>query len=88
MKDKLEQFEFDGELDIVEKEETSTPEDATTDASTEQSAEEPYSGPERRNEHRRKGGDRRQDIRFEPEKDDRRSGKDRRRGVWDGKYTV
>lgn len=45
----------------------------------------PYKGPERR-----KGGDRRQVndrrdmIRFEPEKDDRRSGKDRRKRTgWD-----
>ena len=52
----------------------------------EASADQPYSGPERR-----KGGDRRQvssrreEIRFEPDKDDRRDGKDRRkRGGWDG----
>lgn len=53
----------------------------------EPSAVEPYVGPERR-----KGGDRRQnssrreEFRFEPGKEDRRSGNDRRkRSGWDGK---
>ena len=41
---------------------------------------EPYTGPERRKGERRKSPDRRDDIRFELEKDPRRSGKDRRRG--------
>ena len=53
----------------------------------EASADQPYSGPERR-----KGGDRRQvssrreEFRFEPGKEDRRSGNDRRKqSGWDGK---
>jgi hypothetical protein len=54
--------------------------------SDESKQDEPYRGPERR-----KGGDRRQgvtrreEVRFEPGKEDRRSGKDRRkRSGWDG----
>ena len=44
----------------------------------------PYRGPERRlGGERRKCADRRDMIRFEPGKDDRRSGKDRRRNQWD-----
>jgi hypothetical protein len=44
-----------------------------------------YRGPNRRKgEDRRKNTDRRDEIRFEPQKDDRRSGKDRRKqGGWD-----
>jgi len=44
-----------------------------------------HRGPERRKgTDRRKQGDRREEIRFEPAKEDRRSGKDRRRhGGWD-----
>lgn len=46
---------------------------------------EPYKGPERRKvADRRQGNERREMIRFEPDKDDRRSGKDRRkRSGWD-----
>jgi hypothetical protein len=46
---------------------------------------EPYRGPERRKgSDRRKTNDRREEIRFEPAKEDRRSGKDRRRrSGWD-----
>lgn len=46
---------------------------------------EPYKGPERRKvADRRQGHDRREMIRFEPDKDDRRAGKDRRkRSGWD-----
>ena len=45
----------------------------------------PYRGPERRKGERRINGDRREEIRFEPDKDDRRGGKDRRKstGLWD-----
>lgn len=46
----------------------------------------PYTGPERRREQRRKLPDRRKMIRFEPDKDPRRSGKDRRKtnqDLWD-----
>ena len=46
----------------------------------ERNASAPYYGPERRRgEERRVGHDRRDLIRFEPDKDDRRSGKDRRK---------
>lgn len=41
----------------------------------------PYRGPERRKGERRVGHDRRDEIRFEPDKDDRRSGVDRRARV-------
>jgi len=37
-----------------------------------------YTGPERRNKERRKSSDRRDMMRFEPQKSPRRSGKDRR----------
>jgi len=42
-----------------------------------------YSGPDRRIEIRRKTVDRRDMIRFEPNKDPRRSGNDRRKSVKD-----
>ncbi len=46
-----------------------------------------YNGPERRKGERRKIPDRRVEIRYEPEKLSRRSGKDRRRNgkqdIWD-----
>lgn len=88
MTDKYKQFEFDGELQIVDKEESTAPEQTSTDIPSDKPAEEPYTGPERRREHRRKGGDRRSEVRFEPGKDDRRSGGDRRKGTWNGKYKV
>lgn len=45
-----------------------------------------YLGPERRmNVERRQGHDRREMIRFEPDKEDRRSGKDRRKQAAWGK---
>lgn len=40
----------------------------------------PYKGPERRQENRRSGVDRRQSIRFELEKEDRRKAYGRRKG--------
>lgn len=45
----------------------------------------PYRGPERRRGlDRRQGDERREEIRWEPQKEERRSGKDRRRhGGWD-----
>lgn len=44
------------------------------------SDDEPYTGPERRSgEPRRKGVDRRNDIRFEPDKEDRRKSPGRRK---------
>jgi hypothetical protein len=45
-----------------------------------------YNGPERRKGERRKIPDRRAEIRFEPDKSPRRSGKDRRKDkqdIWD-----
>jgi hypothetical protein len=44
----------------------------------------PYDGPDRRRttEDRRQSADRREMIRFEPEKEDRRKGKDRRADSW------
>lgn len=43
-----------------------------------------YAGPERRKGERRKVNDRREMIRFEPDKEPRRKGKDRRKfSVWD-----
>ncbi len=44
---------------------------------------EPYTGPERRKSERRKNSDRRGAVRFELDKDPRRSGKDRRRSEGD-----
>ena len=45
-----------------------------------------YRGPNRRSgQERRRVPDRREEIRWEPEKDDRRNGQDRRRNVWDDK---
>ena len=46
----------------------------------------PYLGPERRRGERRKSGERREMIRFEPGKEDRRSGKDRRHTGWDAAH--
>ncbi|MEW8485148.1 MAG: hypothetical protein AB2705_08230 [Candidatus Thiodiazotropha sp.] len=47
----------------------------------------PYTGPERRIEQRRKNPDRRELIRFEPDKEPRRRGSGRRQGdmkdLWD-----
>lgn len=48
-----------------------------------------YKGRERRNYNRRVGNDRREMIRFEPDKDDRRSHKDRRSGeIWNGRRSA
>lgn len=38
-----------------------------------------YKGPQQRREHRRKSKDRREDIRFEPGKEDRRKNRGRRK---------
>ena len=47
-----------------------------------------YRGPNRRSgQERRRVPDRREEIRWEPDKDDRRSGQDRRRNVWDDKMS-
>jgi hypothetical protein len=49
-----------------------------------------YDGPDRRIEQRRAGHDRRDQVRFEGGKDDRRSGKDRRKGniSWDDFHSI
>jgi len=48
------------------------------------SVDDDYKGPERRIEQRRKSKDRRDMLRFEPDKTPRRSGKDRRiKSIWD-----
>ena len=44
----------------------------------------PYKGPERRKEQRRKKNDRREEIRFELDKEDRRKGAGRRKSDRDG----
>lgn len=44
---------------------------------------EAYKGPEQRSEHRRKNKDRREDIRFEPDKEDRRQKPGRRKSDHD-----
>lgn len=44
---------------------------------------EPYTGPERRKGERRKTPDRRNSVRFEPDKEPRRKGGDRRRSERD-----
>lgn len=41
--------------------------------------EDTYKGPERRRDQRRKTSDRRQDIRFEPDREDRRKNSGRRK---------
>lgn len=78
-------IDFDGELKIEEPEELQQFKDGPADFST-PADNQRYSGPERRQNHRRSGSDRRQEIRFET-KADRRSGKDRRKGAWDPKYS-
>jgi hypothetical protein len=46
-----------------------------------------YSGPERRKGERRMHGDRREMIRFELDRGERRSGNDRRRQSWDSAHS-
>jgi hypothetical protein len=85
----LTQIDFDGELKLLDKDEELEEREPhkwwAKFQLQEQSVE--YSGPERRRGERRKTGDRRQFVRFEG-KPDRRSGKDRRKGAWDIKYTI
>ena len=47
------------------------------------SKDQPYTGPERRKSQRRKNPDRREGVRFEPDKEPRRSRTDRRRSKGD-----
>jgi len=83
-------IDIEGELKLEDpdelREETKPPKDGPADFSkSEESGR--YTGPERRHYHRRSGSDRRGELRFE-KKPDRRSGKDRRKGIWDPKYTI
>lgn len=53
--------------------------------------EQAWNGEERRKEHRRSGFERRDMIRFEPDKEDRRTGKERRKARqsgWDSGTTI
>ncbi len=61
------------------------PDDDEPQSSADKQPPEPYRGAERRSgEDRRKSHDRREEIRFEPAKEDRRNGKDRRKRTgWD-----
>lgn len=57
---------------------------------TDKNNDDVYKGPERRKGERRKNGDRRDMMRFEPSKSPRRSGKDRRKSadkddIWEGR---
>ena len=69
------------ELELVDKSEY----DKDNKSTEEKKEAEPYDGPERRVAERRCGHDRRQEVRFQLEKPERRSGKDRRRAKsgWD-----
>ena len=78
------QIDFDGELELADLDGRSA--SAPADFSVADS-EAPHQGPDRRKENRRKHADRREEIRFE-EKEDRRSGKDRRDQAWDIKNTT
>ena len=83
-------IDIDGELKLEDPDEQSKgPESAQGRPADFSKSEESgrYTGPERRRYHRRSGSDRRDDLRFES-KADRRSGKDRRKGIWDPKYTI
>lgn len=50
------------------------------------SSETTYNGPERRKENRRKQPDRRENVRFEPGKEDRRKSRGRRKGDLSGNH--
>lgn len=77
-------FEFDGELQLVDQEGQgfNGPVDQTN------GEKENYIGLDRRREHRREGKDRRMEIRFEAGKEDRRSGIDRRKGRWEWMFDI
>lgn len=87
MDKKKTEIEFDGDLKIMDLDADDHPTDGPANFDVPEK-EQPYTGPERRRGERRKSGDRRQDIRFEKDKPDRRSGKDRRKGTWDIKYRI
>jgi hypothetical protein len=81
------EIDVDGNLKLVDLEAEEPPTDGPADF-TVPDEEETYSGRERRRAARRKGADRRKEIRFDKDKSNRRSGKDRRKGTWDTKYRV
>jgi hypothetical protein len=88
MKDSLFKFELNGDLKLADQEEVTGPEDGSADF-TVPKEEGVYIGAERRfGNERRQGGDRRSKIRFEMGKGDRRSGKDRRKGAWERRYSL
>jgi hypothetical protein len=88
MKDSLFKFELNGDLKLADKEEVKGPDDGSTNL-TVPTEDGVYIGAERRSgNERRQGGDRRSKIRFETGKGNRRSGKDRRKGVWEGGYAM
>lgn len=87
----LTQIDFDGELKLLELDEEP---DRGAESLRERWAKVPpegdngkYAGPERRHAERRQKGDRRELVRFQ-ECSDRRSGRDRRLGIWDIKHTI
>lgn len=89
MYDKLTQIDFDGDLQLVEKDEEITQtEEKSADTPGKAKADVAYIGPERRAGQRRQTVDRRSGVRFEPDKDDRRSWHDRRREYWDQDYDL
>jgi predicted RNA binding protein YcfA (HicA-like mRNA interferase family) len=83
------QIDFEGELKILEDNNDQADEPSHTRWAKHlpQDRETRYEGPERRREQRRKAGDRRELVRFQ-ENADRRSGRDRRKGMWNIKYTL
>jgi hypothetical protein len=87
----LTQIDFDGELKLLEPDEEPG---RGAESLQERWAKAPpedengkYAGPERRQAERRQTGDRRELVRFQ-ECSDRRSGRDRRVGIWDIKHTI
>lgn len=87
----LTQIDFDGELKLLEADEEP---DRGAESLQERWAKilaeaenSKYVGPERRQAERRQRGDRRELVRFQ-ECSDRRSGRDRRVGIWDIKNTI
>ena len=87
MEKKSTQIDFDGELQILDIDADDAPTEGPADFRV-PDRKEAYAGRERRRGPRRQGNDRRGDLRFEPDKSDRRSGEDRRKGTWDVKYTI
>lgn len=85
MKDKTPDFDISG-LSLEEDEDHAESSKAKFKVEESQDPEQEYTGPERRRMQRRQTADRRGDLRFE-EKGDRRSGKDRRKGGWNGKFS-